>query len=546
MDPEDYNRKIKNRHARTAQNRRVVMDEMKKTDQGFTDQLPMPDVLPSDRRNPRQNEMAKYNEVFFDPRYDGFESELEFITDMPFHASKDVDSSPLGVGFELLDHRTGYVFDKVLPFARNTGVKWARLQTGWQRAEKEPGKYDFVWLDEIVDGLLEAGIQPWFSLSFGNGLYMDAEPIPPHSTYLFSPTRFGEKGVRGWTNYCKAMAEHFKTRVFHWEVWNEPNAGFLRVPGTGKKIIPENPAVYTELVAITAKALRSVQPQAKIIAGSISGAEICNEYISKLFRSGIAEHIDIFSYHPYQQIPEIYYQDRLQYIRDLIAESGRPITIWQGENGRPSNSALLRRGWKATEGSQARYLTRRYLTDLRLGVEMTSYFLICDIGNGYFPNGNVHSQGVIDATDPDNYRPKLAYRAMQSMAWLFDSRTKLMHACFEIHPMTSWGISTLPLETADGLTCAFRRGNIPIFAYYHPTNIDADWQIKPVQLVTWLDGAMKFDKPILIDPITARIYRIVNKIDWCHDVYDDMLVLPRLPLLDYPLFVTDASLMNEK
>ena len=265
-----------------------------------------------------------------------------------------------------------------------------------------------------------------------------------------------------------------------------------------------------------------------------------------MFKSGIAEYIDIFSYHPYQQIPEIYYQDRLQYIRDLIAESGRPITIWQGENGRPSKSALLRRGWKATEGSQARYLTRRYLTDLRLGVEMTSYFLICDIGNGYFPNGNVHSQGVIDATDPDNYRPKLAYRAMQSMAWLFDSRTKPMHACFEIHPMISWGVSTLPLETADGLTCAFRRGNIPIFAYYHPTNIDADWQVKPVQLVTWLDDAMKFDKPILIDPITARIYRIVNKIEWCHDVYDDMLVLPRLPLLDYPLFVTDASLMNEK
>ena len=26
------------------------------------------------------------------------------------------------------------------------------------------------WLDEIVDGLLEAGIQPWISLSFGNKL----------------------------------------------------------------------------------------------------------------------------------------------------------------------------------------------------------------------------------------------------------------------------------------------------------------------------------------------------------------------------------------
>jgi len=520
---------------------------MRTTGMGFADQLPAPGSAPSGKLNPRAEELKKYSEMFFDPRYDGFDADLEYIADMPFHTSREVASSPLGVGFELLDHRTGYIFDKVLPFARETGVKWARLQSGWQRAEKEQGKYDFAWLDEIVDGLLDAGIRPWFSLSFGNPLYMEgAEPIPPHGSYFFSPTRFGEKGVRGWTNYCKAMAEHFKTRVFHWEVWNEPNAGFLRVPNTGKKIVSEEPEVYTELVAVTEKAIREIQPQAKIIAGSISGCAICNEYISKLFKSGLAGHIDVFSYHPYNGIPELYYPERLQFIRDLIAKSGRPITIWQGENGRPSNSALLRRGWKSTEGSQARYLVRRYLTDLRMEVEMTSYFLICDIGNGYLPNGNVHSQGVIDARDPENYRPKLAYRAMQSMAWLFDSRTRPMHACFETLPMTGWSDTTLPLEYGASLTCAFRRGNIPIFAYYWPSHFDADWQVKPIWVQTWLDETMKFDKPVLIDPITARIYRIRQLTPWCDGNYGQVLVLPKLPLLDYPLFVTDASLLNEK
>ncbi len=523
------------------------MGNAKITGMGFADQLPTPDPIPAGTLFPRADEVKKYKEFFFDPRYDGFEPELEFIADMPFHTSKEVESSPLGVGFELLDHRTGYIFSKVMPIARNSGVKWARLQSGWQRAEQEPGKYDFAWLDEIVDGLREAGIQPWFSLSFGNKLYMEgAEPLPPHGNYFFSPTRFGEKGIRGWTNYCKAMAEHFKDRVFHWEVWNEPNAGFLRVPNLGKVIKAEEPSVYVELVAITAKAIREIQPQAKIIAGSISGCAICNEYISKMFKSGIAEHIDIFSYHPYNGIPELAFPDRLQFIRDLIEASGKKIDIWQGENGRPSNSALLYRGWKSTEGSQARYLTRRYLTDLRLGIEMTSYFLICDIGNGYLPNGNVHSQGVIDATDPDNYRPKLSFRAMQSMAWLFDSRTKPMHACFEINPLLGWGITTLPIEYGSGLTCAFRRGNIPIFAYYSPTSIDADWQVKPVRIQTWVDETMKFDKPILIDPITARIYRIKKMTEWCDGNYGNVLILPKMPLLDYPLFVTDASLMNEK
>lgn len=519
---------------------------VKESSMGFADQLPKPDPIPAGDLNPRSAELKQYKEMFFDPRYDGFGPELEYLCDLPYRSSAQVKSSALGVGFELLDHRTGYLFEKVLPIARHSGVKWARLQSGWQRAEKAPGVYDFGWLDQIVDGLREAGIQPWISLSFGNGLYMEgAEPLPPHGNYFFSPTRFGEKGITGWSNYCKAMAEHFKDRVFHWEVWNEPNAGFLRKPNMGKVIEAEPPEVYTELVAITAKAVRSVQPEAKIIAGSISGCAICNEYIQGLFDSGIAEHIDSFSYHPYQAIPELYYAQRLQFIRDLIAASGKHITIWQGENGRPSNSALLGRGLKSTEGSQARYLTRRYLTDLQLDVEVSSYFLICDIGNGYLPNGNVHSQGVIDATDPENYRPKLAFRAMQSFAYLFDSQTKPAQGCFELQPMTGWGQNTLPLEAASGITCAFRRGNIPIFAYYHPTHIDADWETRPVRIQTWVHPAMQFEKPILIDPITARVYRIKQMTPWSDGNYGNVLVIPKLPLLDYPLFVTDAALLDD-
>ena len=517
---------------------------VKQTGMGFADQLPVPDPMPA---NPRAEEYKKYKEYFFDPQYDGFGPELEYICDLPYRASKDVESSPLGAGFELLDHRTGYIFDKVLPIAKESGIKWARLQSGWQRAETVPGVYDFGWLDEIVDGLRGAGIQPWFSLGFGNGLYMDgAEPIPPHGNYFFSPTRFGEKGIAGWVNYCKAMAEHFKDRVFHWEVWNEPNAGFLRKVNW-KECYPmgEEPEVYAELVKITAEAVRSVQPEAKILAGSISACAISNEYIQGLFDNGIAEHIDCFTYHPYQAMPEPAYPERLQFIRELIAKSGKNITLWMGENGRPSNSNTLGRGIRSTEASQAKYLCRRYLTDLRMGMEVSSYFLICDIGNGYLPNGNVHSQGVIDATDPENYRPKLSFRAMQSFANLFDSNTKLVNGCFEINPhLGSWGYNLLPVEVASGISCCFKRGDIPIFAYYHPTCIDCGWEVKPVRINFYLPEGTKIEKPILIDPITAKVYRIKQMAHWTDGNWGYLEVLPKMPLLDYPLFVSDASLLD--
>ena len=511
---------------------------------GFADQLPDADPMLGGALNPRAEEVKKYKEMFFDPKYDGFGEDLEYVCDLPYRASKDVESSPLGVGFEVLDHRTAYDFTKALAVAKDSGVKWARIQSGWQRAETVPGVYNFDWLDEIVDGLRSEGIQPWVSLSFGNGLYMDAVPVPPHDTYLFSPTLFGEKCINAWENYCKAMVEHFKGRVSHWEVWNEPNAGFLRKVNW-KECYPMGnpPEVYVDLVKITAEAVRSVQPEAKILGGAISGCAICNEYIQGLFDNGIADYIDAFTYHPYQGIPEFDYPERLQFIRDLIDESGRNITLWMGENGRPSDSALLGNGFKNTEGSQARFLTRRYLTDLRMGMEVSSYFTICDFGNGYIP-GKLFPYGIVDISDPENYRPKLAFRAMQSFANIFDSKTKLVHGNFEIKPLLGWGGNTWPAEVASGISCAFRRGNVPIFAYYHPTHIDADWQVKPIRADMYVPDGLTFNKPILIDPITARVYRIKKMAHWTDGNWGYLEVLPKLPLLDYPLLVSDASLLD--
>ena len=53
------------------------------------------------------------------------------------------------------------------------------------------------------------------------------------------------------------------------------------------------------------------------------------------------------------------------------------------------------------------------------------------------------------------------------------------------------------------------------------------------------------DKPVLIDPITARIYRIVKMAEQSSEQDGFYIEMPRLPLLDYPLFITDATLLNE-
>ena len=62
--------------------------------------------------------------------------------------------------------------------------------------------------------------------------------------------------------------------------------------------------------------------------------------------------------------------------------------------------------------------------------------------------------------------------------------------------------------------------------------------------IFYLPEGTKLEKPILIDPITAKVYRIKQMAHWTDGNWGYLEVLPKMPLLDYPLFVSDASLLD--
>ena len=72
-------------------------------------------------------------------------------------------SSRLGIGFEKLD-RAVFEPERAYDKLEKVGIKWVRIQSGWARTEKEPGVYDFAWLDDIVDNLIARGMIPWMCL----------------------------------------------------------------------------------------------------------------------------------------------------------------------------------------------------------------------------------------------------------------------------------------------------------------------------------------------------------------------------------------------
>ena len=134
---------------------------------------------------------------------------LEQIGSVTTAASRELANPAWSVGCETLD-REYAEFAAYKPYVGELGVGAARLQSGWARCEKQKGKYEFAWLDEAVDGLVEQGVKPWMCLSYGNPLYGAAKGL---GSRIFTD----EETMRAWEKYVTAVVRRYKGRVAEWE-----------------------------------------------------------------------------------------------------------------------------------------------------------------------------------------------------------------------------------------------------------------------------------------------------------------------------------------
>ncbi len=290
------------------------------------------------------------------------------IGDVLYKSSAEIKNSRIGLGLEKLD-RDLYdptpCYDKIAEL----GVKWIRIQSGWCRTEKTKGSYDFSWLDIIVDNLLKRGLTPWMCLCYGNGLYTPdannkygAVGRPPIKT---------ETERLAWDNYIKACVAHYKGRVNYYEVWNEPDGNFCWRTGVSAK-------EYSEFAERTAKAAKSVDQNAKIIAGAFHAEQV---FINDVLKSGCADFIDYVSYHRYKYMPDNGVCKFVDNTKAIIKLYSDKIGLIQGETGTQSqyspNGALPRSNW--TERKQTKYLLRKIMIDLATDIFFTSYFTAVDI-----------------------------------------------------------------------------------------------------------------------------------------------------------------------
>lgn len=454
----------------------------------------------------------------------GMPSDWQVIGSVHPKSTTEISYSMLGIGGEVLD-RDFADFHAYKDYLEPLGAKRIRLQSGWAKTEKERGVYDFNWLDRIIDGSLERGIDPWLELSYGNLIYPDAG-----GTGLGEGIIRSEEGLAAWDRYVTAAVRRYADKVTYYEIWNE--ADIKQHGQDGEEVTAQ---AYPKLFVRTAEIIRAHDPDAFIHGLALAGVgriRTVQVFLDYLNKQGKLNLLDAISFHGYPSNPDHNFE-HVARIRALVDQLAPGVVLWQGETGAPSarqpQFALRNKDW--TELSQAKWNTRRALAHIGRNIPF-SQFQISDM---YYKQKQRHNtlntKGLLK-TDPDHsvVRPKLAYYAYQHLCSFFSN-------------------GMVPVGPIEGLESPHM--TLSAFHFHHAVNGRSAYALwdnadKPGEsekrTKTSLTIPMfRIKHPIYIDMISGTTYTIHTK---CIHFHGSTAILQNMPIWDAPIVITDSSLVT--
>lgn len=465
------------------------------------------------------------------------------------HARDVPGTSSASIGFEGLDRGLFDATPDVYARLGASGVKRARVQTMWSRCEMEKGVFDFSELDAVVDGLLAQGISPWFSVGFGNVLYMSG--CYTRAAVGCMPLYYGDECRAAWCRYVQALARRYRDKVNEWEIWNECDLAQFWQPHA------PNAADYIELLRLTGGIIRKELPAAKI-GGCASGMGIGN-WERAFFEAGGGQYIDFWCGHAYGLVPEHFrgvwqvtaageepdFIREVAWVRNYLDSHGAGhVALWQGESGFPSwfhknhwlfPEGVCQDGWQS-QANQAKWLLRRWLTDRRAGIAVSSFYQTCDIVRRY-------SMGTMSRPHPAEHgilngwthEPKMSYFALGYYNALFATAAYAPEVAVRMTPTEDAGVRTLAFtmrrSSAAGALCFVYYASFDFSRSYSGTSYSARTD---ATLAVPRDCAP--ENPVLVDLLRGGVYGVGNV-----ERGDAVVTYSALPLVDYPLVLAERG-----
>jgi Glycosyl hydrolase catalytic core len=189
-------------------------------------------------------------------------------------------------------------------------VRTSRFLLQWRTVQPVQGVWDWRQPDRVIGGLASHGIRP-FPFAWGSPQWVRPGPSRPPVTSTFAQNswqnflkaavaRYGPTG-RYWTTRYRQVygANATPLPITSWQVWNEPNLKKYFDPGntTGHGIDQ-----YAQLVRISHAAIKSRDPQARIVLGGVLGYgdPLGWDFLKGLYkRPGVKDRFDVAALHPY-------------------------------------------------------------------------------------------------------------------------------------------------------------------------------------------------------------------------------------------------------
>ena len=236
----------------------------------------------------------------------------------PMHA---VGKPPLRISTNLLAH-FHYLTEAGIPYSRlhdvgglfggNVYVDIPNIFRNFDADENDPASYDFTFTDALINGLVEAGVEPYYRL----GVTIENNSIV--KSYHIDPPKDYDK----WARICEHIVAHYidgwadgyHHKITYWEIWNEPDDG-LRV----SQMWNGTPEDYYRLYDVAAKHLKGVFGDRIKVGGyaaiNLRAGMVPEEYVGNVrrlymaeFFKGFMEYIgqsgaplDFFSWHSYDR-----------------------------------------------------------------------------------------------------------------------------------------------------------------------------------------------------------------------------------------------------
>jgi len=276
------------------------------------------------------------------------------------------------------------VNSRAVTLASTVYARYSRNSFLWHRVEPEKGKRDWSQMDQIVEMLGKAGIEPIMCV-YGSPTWISGATGKEDQYWLYvpkDPARF-EAWLTAYKDFMREAVRRYKGKVRKWELWNEENISDAWRPLA-------NFEQYVAFYNAIRDVIRSEDSGAQVALGGLGNLTFVGEgsmpgyqFLQKLYEKGVFP--DIVAIHPYTKVaPDQFKQwdnnfDDISLIHRIMQSYGQTakplwITEW---------------GWSSAEigeQRQAMYLKKslEMLTTRFTYVSLAIYFLDWDRPPQYF------------------------------------------------------------------------------------------------------------------------------------------------------------------